>query len=114
MRVFLARKQMFLSKNTVHNYMNRVLGLHCICRRKRPASPKGHAHKIFSNLVNQNFTVSQVNRVWCTDFTYIFLANGAVRYNCTIIDLFSNMYELLENCRKVQFYSPAVSYIASR
>ena len=65
MRVFLARKQIFLSKNTVHNYMNKALGLHCICRCKRPAYPKGHAHKVFTNLIKQNFTVSQVNRVWC-------------------------------------------------
>ena len=27
------------------------------------------------------------NRKWCTDFTYLFLKNGDVRYNCTIIDL---------------------------
>ena len=24
---------------------------------------------------------------WCTDFTYLFLQNHEVRYNCTIIDL---------------------------
>ena len=24
---------------------------------------------------------------WCTDFTYLFLENHEVRYNCTIIDL---------------------------
>ena len=24
---------------------------------------------------------------WCTDFTYLFLENHGVRYNCTIIDL---------------------------
>ena len=88
MRVFLARKQIFLSKNTVHNYMNKVLYLQCICRRKRPGYQKGRAHKIFPNLVNRNFTTAQANRVWCTDFTYIFLTNGSVRYNCTIIDLY--------------------------
>ena len=26
--------------------------------------------------------------IWCTDFTYIWLANGKMRYNCSIIDLY--------------------------
>ena len=88
MRVFLARKGISISKTTVHKYMNKELHLHCICRRKRPGYKKGRAHKIFDNLLDQNFEVSMPNRVWCTDFTYLFLANGNVRYNCTVIDLF--------------------------
>ena len=28
------------------------------------------------------------NQIWCTDFTYVYLSNGSVRYNCTIIDLY--------------------------
>lgn len=88
MRVFLARKQIFLSKTTVHKYMNKELHLQCVCRRKRPGYQKGHAHTIFPNLLKQNFTVSTSNRVWCTDFTYVFLTNGSMRYNCTIIDLY--------------------------
>ena len=28
------------------------------------------------------------NQKWCTDFTYIILADGRVYYNCTVIDLF--------------------------
>lgn len=43
MRVFLARKQIFLSKTTVHEYMNKELRLHCVCRRKRPGYKKGQA-----------------------------------------------------------------------
>lgn len=88
MRVFLARKGISISKTTVHKYMNKELHLHCICRRKKPGYKKGRAHKIFDNLLDQNFEVSMPNRVWCTDFTYLFLANGNVRYNCTVIDLF--------------------------
>lgn len=88
MRVFLARKQISLSKTTIHKYMNKELKLHCICRRKKPGYKKGHAHKIFPNLLNQNFLVEKANQIWCTDFTYIFLTNGSMRYNCTIIDLF--------------------------
>ena len=88
MRVFLARKQIVLSKTTIHKYMNKEMKLHCICRRKKPGYKKGHAHKIFPNLLNQNFVVEKANQIWCTDFTYVFLTNGSMRYNCTIIDLF--------------------------
>lgn len=88
MRIFLLRKGIILSKTTVFKYMNKELGLLCICRRRRPGYKKGQAHKIFPNLLNQHFEVSEKNKVWCTDFTYLFLSNGALRYNCTIIDLY--------------------------
>ena len=88
MQVFLARKGILLSKTTVHKYMNKDLKLQSICRRKKPGYKKGHPHKIFTNLLNQEFHVSKPNHVWCTDFTYLFLTNGSIRFNCTIIDLF--------------------------
>ena len=88
MCVFLARKHIFLSKATVHKYMNKELHLQCVCHRKRPGYKKGHAHKIFPNLLNRNFVADKANQVWCTDFTYVFLTNGSMRYNCTIIDLY--------------------------
>ena len=73
------------------------LHLYCICRRKKPRYRKGHAHKVFSNLLNQNFQVGEPNRSWCTDFTYIYLTNGTVRYNCTIIDLYDRSVVASEN-----------------
>ena len=88
MRVFLARKGICLSKTTVQKYMNKELHLHCICRRKKPGYRKGHAHKVFPNLLNQNFQSETPNRIWCTDFTYLYLTNGTTRYNCSIIDLY--------------------------
>ena len=97
MRIFLERKGIILSKTTVHKYMNKELNLYCICRRKKPGYRKGHAHRIFPNLLNQNFSVSEQNRVWCTDFTYLFLSNGTVRYNCTIIDLHDRSVVASEN-----------------
>ena len=87
-KVLLARKGIFLSKTTVHKYMNKELRLKSICRRKRPGYKKGHPHKIFANLLDRNFDIPEPNRVWCTDFTYLFLSNGSVRFNCTIIDLY--------------------------
>ena len=47
----------------------------------------GKPHKIFDNKLNQDFTADEINRKWCTDFTYLFLSNHEVRYNCTILDL---------------------------
>jgi transposase InsO family protein len=63
------------------------LGLRSIVRRKKPKGKSGHANKIFPNLLNQNFYVNQPNKIWCTDFTYLYLGDGTTRYNCTIIDL---------------------------
>lgn len=89
-RIFLARKQIFLRKTTVHKYMNKEPYLQCFCRRKRPGYKKGHAHKIFPNLLKQNFVTDKANQSWCKDFKYVFLTNGFMRYNCTIIDLYDN------------------------
>jgi len=88
MRVFLERKQIFLSYATVHKYMNKEMNLHCICRHRRPGYRKCKANKIFPNLLKQKFTIDKPNKVWCTDFTYIHLSSGVVRYNCAIIDLY--------------------------
>ena len=88
MRIFLERKGITLIKTTVFKYMNKELRLLSTCRRKRPSYRKGQAHKIFPNLINQEFKSHEKNQVWCTDFTYLFLSNGALRYNCSIIDLY--------------------------
>lgn len=87
MRFFLKKENIFISKTTVYKYMNRELQLFSIVRRKRTIYKKGTSHEIFPNLLQQNFTAGKSNRVWCTDFTYLSLANGMLRYNCTIIDL---------------------------
>lgn len=47
----------------------------------------GKPHKVFENKLKQDFHADKPNRKWCTDFTYLFLKNGDVRYNYTIIDL---------------------------
>ena len=88
MKVYLERKGVVLSRITVHKYMNKELGLISIVRRKKPTYEHREAHKKFDNLINQNFTASGINQKWATDFTYLFLTGGDVRYNCTIIDLY--------------------------
>ena len=72
---------------TIHKYM-KELGIRSIVRRKKPGFRKGTLHTVFPNLLNQNFNVDEPNRIWCTDFTYLYLKGGKVRYNCTIIDLY--------------------------
>ena len=86
-RVFLSRKKIYLSTTTVHKYMNKELGLMSVVRRKKPNYRKGKAHKVFPNLLQQDFNADKINAKWCTDFTYLYLADGRKRYNCTIIDL---------------------------
>jgi len=87
MTVYLARRGYHYSPRTIHKYMNTELGLHSIVRPKKPEYEHGKPHKVFENKLNQNFTADKVNQKWCTDFTYLFLADHEVRYNCTIIDL---------------------------
>lgn len=63
------------------------MGLRSIVRPKKPGTKAGKPHKVFENRLKQDFRADKPNRKWCTDFTYLFLNNGDVRYNCTIIDL---------------------------
>lgn len=88
MKIALKSHGIFLSKTTVHKYMNKELGLLSICRRKKLPYRNGHKHKIFNNLLCGSFSAVAPNMWWCTDFTCIRLKNGAMCYNCTIIDLF--------------------------
>lgn len=85
MRIFLSRYGIDLSKTTIHKYMNKSLHLSAVIMRKRSGCPTGKKHKIFDNLLKQNFTVNGKNKVWCMDFTYMRQPNGKFRYNCTIM-----------------------------
>ena len=87
MKVYLERKGYFYSTATVHKYMNTELGLRSIVRPKKPEYEHGKPHKVFDNKLKQEFNADEINRKWCTDFTYLFLSNHDVRYNCTILDL---------------------------
>ena len=87
MKVYLDRKGIHISALTVHKYMNRELGLLSIVRRKKPEYRKGTPHKVFENILFQDFTAADINQKWCTDFTYLFLTDGSKRYNCSILDL---------------------------
>jgi len=88
MRVYLERSGYVYSATTIHKYMNTELGLRSVVRPRRPGISPGKPHKVFENKLKQDFTAEKPNQKWCTDFTYLFLKNGDVRYNCTIIDLY--------------------------
>ena len=87
MKVYLERRGYSYSAATIHKYMNTELGLRSIVRPQKSDYEYGKPHKVFDNKLNQDFTADKINQKWCTDFTYLFLANHDVRYNCTIIDL---------------------------
>lgn len=84
---YLERCGIVLSFPTVYQRMCRDLGLKSLARRKKPNYRYGNPHNVFKNLLKQKFYARKINRKWCTDFTYLYLKNGDVRYNCTIIDL---------------------------
>ena len=87
MHDYLALEHILISRLTSHHYM-RELGLRSIVRRRKTAYVKGKIHQIFPNLLNQQFDIEQPNRIWATDFTYLPMPDGSMRYNCTIIDLY--------------------------
>lgn len=89
MKNLLEQEGIILSATTIHKYMNKELGLKSVTRKKKYVYNKGNeAYGVFPNLLNQDFQASRRNEKWCIDFTYLFLANGSKRYNCTIIDLY--------------------------
>lgn len=88
MKIYLQRRYINLSLPTVHKYMNGDLQLQAVVRRKKPAYQKSSGHKVFPDLLQRDFTAESKNKKWATDFTYLYLKDGSVHYNCTIIDLY--------------------------
>ena len=84
MTAYLGRRGYRRSPTTIHKYINTEMGLQSIVRPKKPGKP----HKVFENQLKQNFRADKPDQKWCTDFTYLFLKNGDVRYDCAIIDLY--------------------------
>lgn len=63
MRKLLTNFGHFLSKTTVHKYMNGILRLFSTVFKKKCRYKKGKQHEIFDNLLNQNFNVSEKNKI---------------------------------------------------
>lgn len=85
---------------TVYKYMA-DLGLKATIRRRKKAYVKGYQHKVFENLIDRDFKSDLPNTKWCTDFTYMKLANGTFRYNCSIIDLYDRKVVATLNSHKI-------------
>ncbi|WP_341769129.1 IS3 family transposase [Erysipelothrix anatis] len=88
----------FLS--TIRKYM-KELNISLIIRRKKQPFKTGKQHKVFTNLIQQNFHVTKPNRLWCVDFTYLYLRNGTPRYNCTIIDVYDRRVVASQNSTSI-------------
>ena len=100
MVIFLRRRGISLSRTTVLKYM-RELKLRSVVMPKKPRYHKGDCYKKFDNLIKQDFTASGPNEKWCTDFTYLQLADGAKRYNCSIIDLYDKSVLATMNSKRI-------------
>ena len=68
---------------------------------KKPKYHKGDFYKKFDNLLKQDFAASKPDEKWCTDFTYLHLADGTKRYNCSIIDLYDKSVLATMNSKRM-------------
>ena len=57
MRIFIKRYGYDISNTTMHKYMNKELRLCAVIMHSKIGCKAGKKHKIFDNLLNQNFTV---------------------------------------------------------
>lgn len=58
-------------------------------------------YRIMNIYLKRDFHADTPNRKWCTDFTYLFLSDGAKRYNCNIIDLYDRSAVASVNGRRI-------------
>lgn len=73
---------------TIHKYLNIQRGLRSIVRPRNPEIKPGKHHKVFEDQLKQEFHADRPNQKWCTDFIYLFLKNGNVCYNGTVLDFY--------------------------
>jgi transposase InsO family protein len=102
MQKLLEAKGIRLSVQTVRKYMNVELHLKSATRKPRyryhGSSDSG---KVFENIINQDFTAKERYTRFCTDITYLFLADGRKRYNCTVIDLYDRAVVASVNSNRI-------------
>lgn len=87
MAVYLKRRGIRISRTTMLKYM-RELGIKSVVHVRKYRYKKGDCYKKFDNLLKRDFREDKPNEKWCTDFTYLFLGDGAKKYNCSIVDLY--------------------------
>ena len=78
------------SENRVARLM-RLGGIRAKTKRKFKATTDSkHGHPVAPNLLDRQFTVDRPNRVWVSDITYIWTAEGWL-YLAGVLDLYSRM-----------------------
>lgn len=88
LRIELQREGFHVSRKRVRRLMD-TAGLVPVTRRKRiNTTDSQHNLSIFPNLLQQNFSVDRINRVWVSDLTYIRTDEGWL-YLCSVLDLCS-------------------------
>lgn len=94
MCIYLKRRGNHYSPTTIPQYMNRQLRLCFVVHPKKSGCQTGKPHKVFANLLAQNFCVAGPNQRWCTDFTYLFLKGVEVRYTSVTkkLDYYNSAY----------------------
>ena len=86
--VELGKKDVAVSRKRVSRLM-RESGIRAKGKRKfKQTTDSNHSLPIAPNLVNQQFEVAEINRVWVSDITYIQTLQGWA-YLATVIDLYS-------------------------
>lgn len=102
MKSLLDNRGIHLSAHTVHNYMNKELGLKSVTRkRKRNYAKVPAPYELFDNLLQQDFRAGKRNEKWCIDFTYLSFGKNQRRYNCTIIDLYDRRVVASVNSNRI-------------
>ena len=77
-----------ISQRTVGRYM-KEMGLKTVYSRKyKNTTDSNHNKRIAPNRISRNFKVSEPNKIWVTDITYIRTVAGWL-YLCVFIDLFN-------------------------
>ncbi len=84
----LIEKDYTISEKTVARYMQEM-GLRATPKEKYiVTTDSNHDLRIYPNLLNQDFKVTEPNKVWVTDITYIWTMEGWV-YLASVMDLYS-------------------------
>jgi len=84
----LRKEEIHISEKTVGRYM-REMGLRAIPKQRFViTTDSNHDNPIYPNLLNREFHVNQPDRVWVSDITYIWTAEGWL-YLAAVMDLFS-------------------------
>ena len=84
----LAKKNIVIGRFKARSAM-RKLGLVARYPKKfKTTTDSNHSHRIEPNKLNRKFTVSEADRVWTTDITYIATHQGFI-YLAVVMDLFS-------------------------